>query len=492
MRRFDYVLDHRTWGGVHTSDPRIPKGEPLWLNETLRERIDRVYSELLERCGIRIALTEKSTGQQRLFQTIGAQPSDILLQIICKDLEKECEAVRYECHPTGDPFRIAVLREMVSDTVCADLIDYLIRDWTHIGKPRELDTRLLQYMEIRSSDRTGESHLAVNIKSESEPGYRSDVVSAILELLENRYHLWEVALLHRTKTSAGAMLERAIVEKLDESNLLSSSAAHLHGLRNLPYELEAQILETIFEASDANICDVLSFASWTSTNEALTADRTSEESGASILFWRLGQRVLHKQVARVSYGPYAHRISDFLAPRHATPEEKIEAAKNRLYSLRILEEDFELDRGDLAMHIVPYGLGRKLAEIRVFYQGEVIKFSELDQHRESNFSGGHLQAQLNRFDQLWRASLFLAPEKKAHLEEQGLLDLLGIAFRIAVLRIQRDDWTLYRIAEELRRSEAMEYTKVRPLMSEAQRVALRLGEDSQYPSGQATLRSYFG
>ena len=169
----------------------------------------------------------------------------------------------------------------------------------------------------------------------------------------------------------------------------------------------------------------------------------------------------------------------------------MEAAIARLHSLRILEEDFELERGDLAMHIVPYGLGKKLAEIRIFYGGEVIKFNELDQHRESNFSGGHLQAQLNRFDQLWRASLFLAPEKKKLLKEDGRLELLGIAFRIAVLRIRRDDWTLYRIAEQLRDRGAVEYASVRPLMSEAQRAALRLSEDAVYPSGQATLRSYF-
>lgn len=490
-KRLNYVLDHRTWGGVHTSDPMIPKGPPLWLNETLRERIDRVYSELLQRSGIQIIQTSDPAGQQRLFEDVGVQPTQILLQIICEDQKEECEPDRYRCHPTGEPFRIAVIRDMVSDTVCADLIDYLVRDWEHIGKSRQLDTRLLQYMEIRSSSRTAKSHLVVNIDSGSEPGYRSDIVSAILELLENRYHLWEVALLHRTKTAAGAMLERAIAEKLDDANLLSHMSPRPSITDNPHLDPESRILEAIFEASDTDIYDAFTAAPW-DPPERTESSETKLDSAGSVLFWRLRHRILHKQIARVSYGPYAHRISEFLAPKDAAPPKKIEAAKDRLQSLRILEDDFELERGSLAMHIVPYGLGKKLARIRVFYGGEVIRFNELDEHQETNFSGGHLQAQLNRFDQLWRASLFLAPEQKAKLEEEGLLELLGIAFRLAVLHIGVDDWTLHRIAEKLQQQGAVQYARTRPLLSEAQRAARGFSEDLVYPSAQPTLRSFFG
>ena len=44
---------------------------------------------------------------------------------------------------------------------------------------------------------------------------RADAVTAIFELLESRYQLGEVALSHRTKLTASAMLERFIAEIAD-------------------------------------------------------------------------------------------------------------------------------------------------------------------------------------------------------------------------------------------------------------------------------------
>ena len=485
-RRLDFVFDRKTWGGVHISDNSIPNGEPLWLNETLRQRIDRVYAHLFEQAGITITHDSNVSGQRRLFEEISVQPTEVLLQIISEDRKADLESLRYKCLPSEDPIRVAVIHDIVSDTVCADLIDYLLRDWKHIGKARQLDTRLLQYMEIRESDRTGKTHLIVNLESDSEPGYRSDVVSAILELLENRYHLWEVALLHKTKTAAGAMLERAIAEHLDDAKML-----HYQQNPSLHPTPEDLLLQRIFEASDLDIFDSLERGFRPRASGAESESTTTELSVASRLFWRLRHRVLHKQMSRVSYGPYAHRISEFLAPKDASPELRIEAAKNRLSSLRILENDFELEPGDLAMHIVPLDLGKKLAKIRVYYAGEVMEFNQLDQHQESNVSGGHLRAQLMRFDQLWRASLFIAPEKREKLARDGLLDLLAVTFRLAVLRIGRDDWTLHRVASELKDRMTMQYTKDRTLLSEEQRAAIGFSEDVTYPSAQPTLRSYF-
>lgn len=46
----------------------------------------------------------------------------------------------------------------------------------------------------------------------ASPKIRSDGVSAILGLLEWRYELAEIALFHKTKIAAAAMLDRAVFE----------------------------------------------------------------------------------------------------------------------------------------------------------------------------------------------------------------------------------------------------------------------------------------
>ena len=116
--------------------------------------------------------------------------------------------------------RIGICRDIVGDTICADLLDYLHRDWYHIGKPRYFDERILDYMEIRT--RKNNISMSVNglpqptaddvfvISIGNRPKLRTDGISAILNLLESRYELAEAVLFHRTKMNATAMLERAL------------------------------------------------------------------------------------------------------------------------------------------------------------------------------------------------------------------------------------------------------------------------------------------
>ena len=65
----------------------------------------------------------------------------------------------------------------------------------------------------------------------------------------------------------------------------------------------------------------------------------------------------------------------------------------------------------------------------------VRKLNELDddQNTPRSVSGGHLDAQLNRADQLWRSSLFVSDEARIILQERRLLGTLITTFEKAVL-----------------------------------------------------------
>src|SRR5437773_7129751 len=178
--RLTRVLDRTDWFGSET--------------RALRDVINEIYSaDAVE------AMLSKSA-------------TDLLLDLIAADRDPPATS------PTNG-FRIAVCRDLIGNTLCADILDYLHRDWHHLGKPKFFDTRILEYMQIRrrlvkeNGRDAKQSKVVVNLRSRD--AVRTDAVTLILDLLESRYQLHEMALYHRTKLSAAAMLERVVGELAD-------------------------------------------------------------------------------------------------------------------------------------------------------------------------------------------------------------------------------------------------------------------------------------
>ena len=456
--RLKFVFERETWAGRALRDTPV--------GETLEQRIDRLFGDDAADLALRF------DGGQVL------SASDIVIHIISKDKQK-LDPSRYAA---ATNFRINVLRDLVANTICADLLDYLHRDWHHISKERFFDTRLLQYMELRT-DRQ-ESQVVVNL---GRPGRdRPDAVTAILDLLESRYQLWEVALLHRTKTGAASMLERAVGELADCLRYFEDDA----GLQS---KVATALLNTLFEASDSDVYRLLGIDFDHTSLKKLLPKGALLPPVVSDLLWRLKQRVLHKQVAFVGPNDTASGadISARLAPSSAntTQADRLEAAKLRLLSLRELERDFELGAGSLSMYCAPYGLGGKLAKVRVLYRDTVLPLHEMDRRHHEVLTGGHLDAQLARFDRLWRASLFASPECLEKLRANDLEDVLRLEFRVGVLG-DTDTAVSMRNVAELLASRAKSPHHGRVLRSEPL-VGAREGEAGRFPSGAPTARSYF-
>src|SRR5204862_2668039 len=124
------------------------------------------------------------------------QASDILKRIILKPSKNPTQEQKIQEKDTEQLFaetglRIGICRDIVGNTICADLLDYLHRDWYHLGKPKYFEKRLFQYMQIRE-DATGMPRFVISIGK--KPRIKTDAVSAILDLLEHRYQLAESVL----------------------------------------------------------------------------------------------------------------------------------------------------------------------------------------------------------------------------------------------------------------------------------------------------------
>jgi hypothetical protein len=114
-------------------------------------------------------------------------------------------------------------------------------------------------------------------------------------------------------------------------------------------------------------------------------------------------------------------IKEQFAPRSATLDSARDSATARTSLLRQLETDFFMTPGSLTMYC-PSKMNRKIAEVRIAVGSDVQKLDEyekLDKH-DGELTGGHLEAQLRRFDRLWRVHFFIDPVERERIGPQRL------------------------------------------------------------------------
>jgi HD superfamily phosphohydrolase len=94
------------------------------------------------------------------------------------------------------------LREIISGTICADLLDYLARDSYFCGIRQIYDERIFRYFKIDGGK--------LYIDAQKDGAVREDVLSEVVQLLRLRYFLSERVYFHHAKTVSGAMISKAV------------------------------------------------------------------------------------------------------------------------------------------------------------------------------------------------------------------------------------------------------------------------------------------
>jgi HD superfamily phosphohydrolase len=94
--------------------------------------------------------------------------------------------------------------QVVSDTIDADLLDYLRRDAHYTGLELHYDRRVVDYFRVdRQTQR-------LYVDCEKNGMLREDIVSELLRLLETRFHFSERVYYHHAKIAAGALVSRMV------------------------------------------------------------------------------------------------------------------------------------------------------------------------------------------------------------------------------------------------------------------------------------------
>jgi HD superfamily phosphohydrolase len=112
-------------------------------------------------------------------------------------------------------------QQVVSDTIDADLLDYLRRDAWYTGLELRYDARVVDYFRVdRRSQR-------LFVDCEKNGMLREDIVSELLRVLETRYHFSERVYYHHAKVAAGALVSRMVEMALEASALTPADLQRL-------------------------------------------------------------------------------------------------------------------------------------------------------------------------------------------------------------------------------------------------------------------------
>jgi len=430
-RRLGLVVDRTLWHGKS--------------GDTLRAVIDSAYKGVFKAEGI------------------NESPTSVVLAIVAKD------------PPDLDvnfPLRVSVCRDIVGNTICADLIDYLHRDWHHLGKPRFFDKRLIEYMELRrganQTDDAAESRIVVNLRQSEQ--VRSDAVTGILDLLESRYQLGEVALYHRTKLCAAAMLERAVAELAD------SAGSNRQGWID-------NLVDASLELTDEQMLDHLAQLAATAAASA-RGDQLEYLKAAQEITGNLRIRHLHKQLyvsPAYHLGKYASDVQRLYG---------LGGSANRLAVLRRLERDFDLPTGSLAMYCPPSAMNTKIAEVRILVDDTVTSLDSHEQgEHDTGLTGGHLRAQKRRFERLWRILIAARPDVASAIKAKRMYPVFLRAVDSLVVGRTPTGVSL----DEQSESIARELGSLLGRRIVVSGIAARGGRfEEPYPTGAPALSDFFG
>jgi len=144
----------------------------------------------------------------------------------------------------GDEF----IFHLISNTVCADLLDYILRDSFFCNLDINISLRFMNYLYLGEADvkipeggnnppKTEKRRRPlVRLWKDNERELRRDILTDLGRLLEARYMIAERVYFHRSKITAGAMLGRAVQEEV-KLGALSESQLFQHTDDTLVYHL---------------------------------------------------------------------------------------------------------------------------------------------------------------------------------------------------------------------------------------------------------------
>ena len=123
----------------------------------------------------------------------------------------------------------AFMYDIVSNTVCADLLDYLQRDCQYTNLKLNFHPRFLDYLvtkNVKDTDKFPgriERRVVIRLCKTGSKEERKDVQSELVQLIRNRFYLGERVYYHHAKIKTGTLVAGAVLraKQSDSFNILT-------------------------------------------------------------------------------------------------------------------------------------------------------------------------------------------------------------------------------------------------------------------------------
>lgn len=299
--------------------------------------------------------------------------------------------------------------DMVGNTICADLLDYLQRDHVFTGLPLSLGRRYLSSLYITPEASGGIYRRRMALLIHRDGRERKDIVTEILKHLRYRYELQERVLVHHTKLAADAMVGKMFELWLE---------AERRSLRRNPTKRSRLAIEipSDFDYPDSDGDELERLVRWQLQEtllrfgddgvlEHLSTQKGAGHAAAASLATGLLNRTLYKPAANAVGAAAAedlHQEFGSMEDRRTLEQEACEHAE-------IMES------WHLVLWIPDPDMRLKLAELLVNDGQGVAKFKDKSQ-RGSDIYAAHKE--------LWTISVFVHPSVTT-LQMRAALAKLG-------------------------------------------------------------------
>ncbi len=305
--------------------------------------------------------------EQLLFVLDAVPPRDAAE----KELSKEERLVER----LGDHAYVA---DIVANTVCADVLDYIVRDLSACGMPVSLGTRFLDYFQITPANvpvRVNRNRMALRLDKRGMP--RPDVESEVLKLLTYRYELAERVFFHHTKNAASVMIGHAV------------ALLDLHQRDENFYWLSDDVLLAALANTKVAAALGLKFTK--------DADRRAEAE-------QIGQLVQRRRLYKLAYLGVADDDVSFQAQDVYARWGETAVARRELEAK--LASKAGLAPGRVLVHLPSPRMMAKLAKVRVLLEQDTVTTFEEWEARHSE----RVQALNRAHARLWRIGVYLHPD----------------------------------------------------------------------------------
>jgi HD superfamily phosphohydrolases len=299
---------------------------------------------------------------------------------------------------------IAYISDIVKNTLCADLLDYLPRDGYYCDLTEKLSERFLDYICIRRyPEDTNIRRIIVKLdkkKKGIDEAYwpRSDLLSEMRDLLKFRFSLGQKVYYHHTKKKASCMISRAVQEVLGTNKL------------------------TINRLSMIGDEELLTFL---------------EESGNKIaenLVSKIRTRNLYKKLI------YRLKFKDVMPEyQNGLITDYHENASKRREMEDYLADYVGLNHGDVLIYCPSAAMQHKIPETLVTWQNGIKRLKDIGD-RDDPITYKDIHLIIEQHHHLWTFEVFLTPDQVSTEHFRELQKLCRTLFEQETQENNRDDY----------------------------------------------------